>query len=517
MIIADIDDVTTDGDAADYGTGQPIELVGSGTLSDPIFVRGTSPGSKPTIRQGFRVKSNYVVIENFDFDCSSPVWGVGHLVKWISVRDVMTGSDPDMWDTYDFVAVRHCLFRDYPTGYSGGIGAVDFGVYRDEDSPDNDTDVITNGVAYDIEVRNFGNWQATGGHDYVGVGFHANTKYCWALDSHLHHIQSSGVGIHRSNVELVKPNQAPAREIYCGRNVIHHVKEYGINNKLSMNLIASQNKIWRIRNSDSSQGSGIYIGNHDANKTYAYPDNIWVMFNEIYDCHRGMHNTFATDTSGDPPKVPHPLPTLPENRAARVYVIGNLFYYCLEFGATQRGQAINLQRGAQGVVLNNTIYKCNMGVFVQMASGENDYANETSSVILNNAMLDIVEDGINDAHFWLSYDSLRAFTTFDYNLHYGNVFFKITGESGGDYDDVDATLRDETGYGINSIKGDPTFVSAGGLDFHPDTGSPLPDAGTFYGAYDEFNRVFGNDFPSIKHDFDGNAYSGCTYSIGAYK
>ena len=59
-----------------------------------------------------------------------------------------------------------------------------------------------------------------------------------------HHIQGGGVGLSRNGA---LSQQRAAHNGYIGRNVIHHVREYGMALKMAVNAIVSQNKIYRVR------------------------------------------------------------------------------------------------------------------------------------------------------------------------------------------------------------------------------------------------------------------------------
>lgn len=316
--------------------GGPLTITATGTCNKPIFIRGISlhsPG-RPKLRHGLHIKGDYVIIEYIDFDAS--LSGPQNSI-WVQVSEQGGGSPPEPIESmgmesqaamaplpppFDLcpiaeeadsthVAVRHCSFLDHPTGQqittgqSGGVVAVLFGArHAGPNLTDNSTTGTSDCVAYDILVANFGDWQApctgTPGDpedpldcptDYYGAGAEGNSVNTWVLDSVFHHIQGGGAGLSRSNA---LSQQRAARNGYIGRNVIHHVLEYGISLKMAVNAIVSQNDVYRIRQTPTaSTGAAIHVGNNDhCNPNFNqsgdwYSDNVWVIFNHVYDVQTG--------------------------------------------------------------------------------------------------------------------------------------------------------------------------------------------------------------------------------------
>lgn len=513
-------------------TSRTIAVWAGGSSSTPVFIRGVPYESgyqteKPVIKHPLKIESNYIIIENIDFDASDANLTSG--IKWINVSEKVLTTDPYTWATFNHIAIRHCLFRDFPTGATTSVGAISFYIDHGTNSPDNATDLTEDCVAYDIEVRDFGDWLAEGSIDYYGCGMGINSKDCWCLDSHLHYIESTGVGVHRSNA---LDDQAPPQNISIGRNYMHHMKEGPIQVKHAIKGFISQNKMWRSRKSDSGWGHGILVSNFDATEAYPYTDNLWLMFNEIYDCQRGI-SVYPVERVVDGSED---LVT----GNARVFVIGNIIHhiqnyyessYKTRFGQSELSFNGNtgfaLMQGAmfQCIYLNNTIYKCNKGLGVICWPLWNDFPEEydtvgtfTSTIFQNNVVLSpIVEPfaGIYDFDV-CRLEILNATNiAFDFTLHWpsSTINIDIVGETGTPYSSVSA-LQSNTIFGTYSIEDDPDFADVTMLDFHPTNTSPCRNAGTDLGTFSDFNSTYGGT-GNIQRDFDGNIFDDSKVPIGA--
>ncbi|HUN82185.1 MAG TPA: Ig-like domain-containing protein, partial [Phycisphaerae bacterium] len=317
---------------------------GEGTLNQPIFIRGASPANKAVLRRNVVVEGNYIICENLEFDCRdapSEVW------FWI------TSTQVPPFITFHHVALRHSLFHDQPTMPTGNPCAMVADLVGFDPALDTGALQIENIVAYDLEVRNFSQWDNfAGGQDYVGVVFGTNTQNCWALDCHLHHLHSTGVSVCRCNGT---PNMTPPNHIYAGRNYVHNVKEQCIVFKNAVDCVCSQNVCHTVRVSDSSVGTAIPILNNDGTADWPGSDEIWVLFNTVYDCERGVfHNLTAGLLPGG---------VLPPGRLSRSYVIGNTFFdiRAIRGSLNSFGMAVFNGNFSQSRLINNLVRDCSEG------------------------------------------------------------------------------------------------------------------------------------------------------------
>lgn len=483
-----------------------ITITGNGTAAKPIFVRGVDPRNKPVFRRPFTLRSDYIIVENIEFDCRDFGLGMSGTI-WIQVNEQ---QDPVL-RLFNHIAVRHCLFRDQPTTVAGAQpAAVNFRVTKDGSAPNTDSDLLEHLVVYDVEVRNFSQWDDfTGTDDYIGVHFGPNTRYGWVLDSHLHHTRSHGICLSRTNG---LSNHTPARDVFLGRNYVHNCKEDPIQSKLGVNIVVSQNTIHTVRDSDSGNGDGIGISNHDANDTWPATDNAWVVFNEIYDAERGIDHTIVTPPGGVPPG----------GVASRSYIVGNVIHdtRAINGPITQRGAAVNKGQLAQSRIIGNTIYNCDQGIWLGLPNLTEPHL--STAVVRNNLILNLTEahfdaTGQHAMHIFLRPNETIPFTVVDHNLHWedaGQVRFNIVnpGNTTRNFSDVAAMFLD-TGLGAVSLQIDPLLVDPENGDFHLSAGSPCINAG----LADDVYTLFPILYPGLSIDFyqDGTPMTPGQFDIGA--
>jgi hypothetical protein len=467
-----------------------VVIRGNGTVEKPIFIRGARAQSKPVLRRAVKVESNYMICENLEWDCRD----FGTLTNegaWFLVRERI--SPPA---TFHHVCLRHSLFHDCPSNANVGAGAVVVGLSNSPGAPNTSTDLIDHVVVYDIEVRNFSQWDDFGGStDYGGCGFQCNARYGWLLDSHIHHIHGDAAGASRANG---LSNHAPARDIYIARNYLHNCRENGIDLKLCVGGILSQNTIHTVRQCDSALGEALTIHNNDANDTRPCSDNIWVIFNTIYDA----ENAIGHDN--DQPGVFAVSPS-------RVYLIGNLLYDIRYFRAPSQfsGFAISTGIRAQTWIINNVIYGCDYGLWLGRA-----YLDEPElcvNVVRNNIIANLTErykatTGEDALHIHLSPEAVIATTTIENNLHWedvGAVHFDIMGPGQSDMHFYSVSqMVAQTGLGAGSIIATPHFVDANLENFQVLPNSAALGGGVLDDSFATFTSLFGG---TINVHFDGTA------------
>jgi hypothetical protein len=384
-------------------------------------------------------------------------------------------------------------------------------------------------------VRNFGDWTDTSGSDdFGGVAFAANSRYGWCLDSHMHHTHGNGIVTSRATALEA---QAPAMDIYIGRNNVHHHKETCIVDKHGIRVIVSQNKLWHIRRSDSSSfGPALAVLNNDQAPAWPYSDNYWVLFNEIYDAQHGiatslapfLRQPFDLDQDGTVEDGEEIQAFLPGK--TRLYAIGNIIHHiqCFETDCENLGHALRqgLRNPVEARYVNNTVFQCDKG----FTMGFVEPYQFASAAIVNNLFYTEASQKTSDVSVGDSLSLGRL--ELDYNLHYESpATFLLTVQCGdGTYTSV-ADVKNETifcecsnctpmagHFCQHSIEDDPSVADADGLNFHPQTGSPCIGAGTSDVAYSLFNTVFPvAQFGSIRHDFDGNSFLVADIPIGALK
>ncbi len=484
----------------------PIVVTSSnGSSSRPMFVRGANATTKAVIKQPMRVEAHHIICENLEFDCSGvdpddyPTPGVPKY--WFEVKEKYLSSST--WETYHHVAIRHCIIHDYPAGIGGGRWAIAVHVRHDGDSPNDSTHRTENVVVYDIEIRDFGDYDNTDGtDDYIAVGFHANAKSGWCLDSHLHHVEGDGVGITRVGA---LSNQSPGNKIYVARNHVHHCKENAIDIKHGLNSIVSQNKLHRLRHSETSNSDVVRISNDDFTSSWPYSDNNWIVLNEIYDSEKGISHGVN-------------LLNPPSTVDARAYVLGNLVYNIEDLDhedSFSGGVALQKTGMTQTWFLNNTLFNCVRGLdvpdsFFNDEEPEND---TTETVFLNNIISHTPDDGSNDHHLRIANELGDDNLSFDYTCHYQNVRFGIhNGTSIQWYNSLSA-FQSSTAFADNSLEDNPDYEDSSTFDLRLSGTSPCIDAGSDDSVYDTFETYFSE---SIEFDFDGTPLDREAMDIGAF-
>lgn len=505
-----IPDSLPDGSVVElHGVGFDTQLLksvsGTGSAAKPIFIRGASPTQKPIVRRPLQIKCDYVIVENIDFDYSdygSPsLNGVGAMVR------VYEETSPAL-RLFHHISVRHCLFRDMPRDPNEGVAiATSFSVQDTPSSPNDATSLLEYLVVYDIEARNLGEWNnPSGSTDYLGPHFGANTRHVWLLDSHLHHLGSHAAAFTRTNA---LSDQAPCRNGYAGRCYMHHCKESAFIFKHARDSILSQSILHTSRDSDSGPGDGVAIHSNDSNANWPASDNIWVLFNEVYDTERGIDHTSP--------------PSMPVGTFGRSYIIGNVVHDVYDAGdlSYTNGSGISHSKLTQVRIINNTIYSCDQGIWWG-TSGLTE-PGRCTTVVRNNLIANLSEkylqtNGVDGLHFNVTPDSIIPFpySVVDHNLHWedvGNVRFMIVAPFGVTrYFFLLPDMFLVTGLGGDSLQTPPLLSNPADHSYFLTGASPCVNAGVLDDAYTTFQLTFGR---SIRFYQDGTAFTPGQVNIGA--
>ncbi len=486
------------GAAADRDVGNSIVILAdlNTTEQRPVILRGAGAADKPLLRRGLVIRGNYVIVENIDFDCSQP----GNTREWILVCEWQTNRKPAAWATYHHVVVRHCSLRGFPSGMTGGASAIGFRTTHEENgpgtAPNDDRHRIEHVVVYDVSVRDFGSWTGRDDiSDYVGCQFAVNSRFGWCLDSVFDHIQGDGVSLSRNNGMM---GQAPSQDIYVGGNHIHHVKENCIDVKMTRRAILSQNHFYRLRLSNSSMGQAISIQNDDHCDTWPYSDQVWVLFNEIYDAPFGV-------LCG--PKIHRRANGKPHYAESRVFVIGNVIHHIQPFDATPPGNfgaAVSHYAQTQSRVVNNTFYSCvtgiNIGCLQETAFPSNE---NTSTAIVNNLFLDSIRGGVSIRSCRKGV-SEPVIAEFRQCLLWPRVGLDIGSRVYTTLENFDRDGR-ATSRELGLLNCNPDVRGVLKLDLRPVAPSPAANAGICDRSFGDFQALFprGQGFPTIAHDLHG--------------
>jgi Bacterial Ig domain len=482
-------------------TSSHYVIRGEGTANKPIFVRGPSAMNKTVFRRPFVVEGNYIICENLEFDAQDFVTGTGG-TNWF----IIGASQLPPYIVFHHIALRHTIIRDQPTtDLTANPFAITIAVGSYDASLNDPNMLMENVVIYDVEVRNFSQWNDfAGSNDYAGCVIAANTRNTWVLDCHFHHVRGDGIGICRANA---LSNQTPAVQVYVGRNYLHHFKENCVDNKHGVTTVISQNICHTVRKSDSSQGQAIQIMGLDETLDWPASDNVWVILNTVYDAEIGIYH--------------ENISLLPAGKHSRSNIVGNLVFDIryIRGNPNLTGWGIEKGQEAQSRIIGNTIWKCDQGIQLGIASLTQPQ--NCTQVVRNNIIADLNErvlqsTGQHALHVYHLPASINPYTTIESNLHYesvGLINFNIAKPGGvSSFYYTIGDLLTATGFGARSLSANPLFSTTTSPSFYLQPTSPARAAGIDDEVYSLFEQQFGR---SIRFTLDGRPKTAGVVDIGA--
>ena len=432
------------------------------TEAAPCWLRGAAADQMPRISGSFRLfNPRYLFMEYLDFNGGD---GGAVSISGIDAHHVSFRKS--------FIQNRRYVNHTSALSFTPDLGGLIHNI------------VVTNNT-----FRELGNWQSLADEDFHGVvpslwGRDATTELrdVWIMGNLFYHISGNGVQVNAGNWT---DSFRYLHHVYLGKNIAYENRQAGFWSKQSSDVIISQNISYAHRLYGGGVGDGI---------GYQYgPNNLWIIFNEIYDCNYGIRQS-ATDVAFI---------------ANRAFIIGNLIYNIHpEPGMTydpthpaRPGQGISLWQGSmQRYVLDNTIYDVRGGINSVLdgpliMSGNiisgihpEDYhitsfhPARNGNATIDRALFHDPEGSIRFRWDWLSYEGLAAFQT-------------------------------ATGQCANCLTGDPLFTNASQNDFSINTNSPAHDANVEDNAYAIFFSLYGID---IRVDHAGNSRPrGAAFDLGA--
>jgi hypothetical protein len=337
-------------------SGGVLPFCGSGTAAKPVFFRGPSNGTHPTISTSFRVRGSYVILENLK---------------------MVTGAFSDSTGiTINNAAIRHCEVSG-----NQGIG-LNVASYT--------SDIINNIVIYDNVIHDLGNINSTTDEDATGIAVNAGVSNCWIVDNTVYNTSGSGIQIVAGSLAKMPTTN----HIYVGRNLVYRARQSGIWSKQSADCVFSQNTVHSIINTSWSPSKGL---------GYQYgPERLWIIYNEVYDCTFGIT---AMSTSG-------------LGSGTEAYVIGNVIHdiHHLNDGTSffnpntsWSNAGIMLVGVAKNYVVNNSIYDADAGINIP----------STGAVYMeNNIISNITESACQ--HIFVETSSAMSASTVNNNIFYQN-------------------------------------------------------------------------------------------------
>lgn len=412
-----------------------VRATGYGTAAQPIFIRGYDFSDQPRFSRSlntFYGGAAYMILENIN------VVGFGFI-----------GPQNGEINTHH-MALRNSTVEGTPSG--GGIGIVSWTV-----APDFASRLVHDIVVYANVIKNNGDVDADFDQDVHGVGVGTGTSNIWILDNEMTRNSGDGVQINGfGSADPVKPHH-----IYVGRNTSHHNKQSGMWTKTAHDIIFSENTSFDHRPSDSSDGAGMGF-------QYA-PENVWFIYNHIYDTTCGICSGSNSTTYGD-----------------NVYIVGNLIHDVHVTGAPRpfhgwHPAAIMMAGGNRVRIVGNTIHDADAGI---------NSPTRAAFGIHNNIFSNIT----NDMNRFIQFDFTPSLLTISNNLFYspeGTV--KIAVDNTGFSPEA---LLDTKGIGQNTFSDDPLFNRSGTDDYtlapaSPAAGKALAPVDLAENVYQKFIDLYG--------------------------
>ena len=456
----------------DYNPGSRILISGSGTLAQPIFIRGQSDANRPLVTRKLFPGGDYQIFENLE----------------------MTGDAPfEVLAPRHHIAFRHNLVHGVNTS---------FGRVRSDLGSDSGDTYVEYVVFYDNEIHELGDWQAAEEHDWNGVIIQRQARYVWVVDNLIYHCQGDSVAVNTSSGSA--PN--PPQYVYIGRNTMFENQENAVDMKVCYDVVLSQNEMYEFRDTPGADpGYAVVMHDDQAPPGHPYPQRLWLLNNHI---HHADGSASASNSD-------------------YVYFIGNVVHDIIssvginENSAFARGHGLQNVGAFHCVMAHNVIYNCDQGISV--FSGTEPRITH----VFNNIVYDITNSHF-EQYGTQGWHMLLDGGTADQCSADHNLFFQ-TGENihiswygFGTFTSLLA-YQAGSGQGTGSLAVDPQFVDAAGGDFHVQAmGSPPVDSGVGNGYASTFASAYGGldidmDRDGVARPKDGNLNLSSEYDLGAYE
>ncbi len=412
-----------------------LDLTATGTPDDPVLVTAADPSDRPRLTGAVSLAGSYLIFEQLELFGPS-----------VGVR-VRTPSD--------HIAVRYLEVHG-----ATGRGA---GLYTGRWNPEDDPATATQIVFFGNELYDLGDWRATFDEDHhaIAIGHHAD--HIWILDNLAYHVSGDGTQVNAKKAYL-----APTlHHVYIGRNQAYENKQTGFWTKQAEDVIFSQNRVWSMRPSDSSEGVGL---------GWQYgPERVWFLFNEVWDCENGIK---SSTNQGDEDGV--------AGAGEHVYLIGNRIWDIHRSDGSapdndpwQYGVGIRMtDQLAMKHLVANTIADVDVGITYARGTGGLQLANNIlANVRGNHLIIDTREAADAASVVGMLFDPAA----------------QIRWVSG-----PPMSLSEFVGANpslcAGCVEGAPAFVDAASGDLHLAAGSPAIDAGdATTEVYDTFSALYGID------------------------
>jgi len=473
-----------------YGPGSYVEVHGGPysetyplnfncTVDLPCWFRGASQTDMPIFDGHIDISnSEYIIFENIDINggSGSPV-----------------GINTTFGENGHHIAFRHSNIRNrtFPGGGHSGIGIIPWF-----------SSSLSDIVIYNNEINTLGDYQATEDTDFHGItpslwgrdDGSATLSRVWILDNHCYHISGNCAQVNAGNWTN---SHDSLTYVYIGRNVSHDGRQGAFGVKQSSHVIISQNTMYSANMVGAQSGDGV--------GTQYGPDNLWILFNNVYDTPYGVRQTDTGAGVED----------------HNTYIIGNIFHDLkdipdanLAWGSSP-GWGISLWHGILSRhIANNTFYNTRGGVLSIFDGPVHLYNNIFNSIRLDNSNT----SHISILHAGRTGVSSQDGNTFDISASF-NWWNSERPEDmlprGESFTLLDYTTNYPAQCTTCEENVDPLFVDPTNANFRLQSTSPLIDNSSESYVYQRFFDLYGID---IRVDFDGNPRpNGSGWEAGAFE
>jgi len=278
----------------------------NGTSGNPVWIRGTDTGTRPTITAGWYLQGSYAVLEFVKFSGQSFL----HLLAPI---------DHGVW--------RHSEYDGL--SQTPGTTCCAIGSFA------HDANFSDYCVVYDVHIHDNGLPSQPGDPDHHGIKPFTNARNLWIVDCNIHDVQGDGVQIDAGNLT----NQPDTNHIYIGRNTAATNRQNGYWCKYAQDVIMSQNIGHHMVAGGTGGGGGLGGWQYDA-------DQVWLLFNLGYSQIFGMGVGSPNSDFGQ-----------------KGYVIGNVWYDIhVDPAAPNKGICMELFGALDVQALFNTCADYDIGI-----------------------------------------------------------------------------------------------------------------------------------------------------------
>lgn len=412
-----------------YTTPRQLIITANGTAGNPIWIRGSSPKTKPIIRRQIIIKGSYVIFEHLYSDMDKG--------GTIEIR-------PHNGSNAHHIVVRHCEFVGSGTPGWGNVISI-YGATAN---------LFHDAVIYNNLIHKRGSNEGPKENDYHGVKPTFYSYNVWILNNQIYNMGGDSVQVG----DAALTDEARPHHIYIGGNTFYGNFEDGVDVKRANHVVISQNLIHSM-----NAGSGIVFHNG--------PTYVWALYNRVYDM-----KTVGIATTG----------------SINTYFIGNVVQnihhrsfpwnpgspYC-------SGAAIHMRNSQTVWVVNNTLWDYDVGIQGPSIARGHGYH------LYNNIVGGRTESTANDIHFPTS--PVANNSQMDCNLLYcPDGAAKIIWGSNTPRSLMEFKSKVSKGLNCPK-ESNPMFVSTQSGDFRIQSSSPAYNAGFAHEVYKTFQNRYGID------------------------